>query len=271
MNKFKQEDYARLRLEQVDIEQVIPNPHQPRQVFNEEALKELADSISANGVLQPITVKETEGGYELIAGERRLRASKLAGYTKIPAVIAEADAEQSSVLALLENVQREDLNFFEEAKAYRKLSYDFGFRQEQIAELTGKSQPAIANKLRLLKLSEPIQKKITDAGLSERHARALLKIENEENREAALNKAIKNGYTVNQLEAYAAKQQEASVPKKGRTKLVIKDVRPFINSVNQAADIMRQAGLDVQITEEKEMDYYQMNIRVNYPKDKKEK
>ena len=165
---------------------IRPNPAQPRKVFDPAALDELADSIRQHGILQPLSVRRRGGGYELIAGERRLRAAELAGVTDIPCIVMSMDDRESGMAALVENLQRQDLDFIEEAMGIARLVKDWGMSQEQAARLLGKSQSAIANKLRLLKHSEPVLAALREAGLTERHARALLRLGSEEEKLAAI-------------------------------------------------------------------------------------
>ena len=160
----------------LDVNEIRPNPYQPRKYFDFASLQELADSIKQNGVMQPISVRVIHGcSYELVAGERRLRAAKMADCTEIPAMIIEASDRESAVYALVENLQRQDLNFLEEAEGYQNLMEDYGMTQEEIALKTGKSQSSISNKLRILKLPKEVKKALVDRKLSERHARALLR------------------------------------------------------------------------------------------------
>ena len=170
---------------------ISPNPFQPRQNFSPENLDELAQSIKTYGLLQPILVRRHQGAYQLVAGERRLRACKLLGWQKIPAVIREVNDSAMAAMALIENLQRENLSYFEEAEGYQRLLDEFGLTQEVLAQRIGKSQSTIANKMRLLKLATSIQQKLLEAGLSERHARALLRLPDNESREKVLEKIIK--------------------------------------------------------------------------------
>ena len=189
-----------LKIEHVAIDRVIPNPYQPRKVFSDAALQELADSILEHGLMQPITVRMIGNSYELIAGERRLKASKLAGLETIPAVIVEVTTKDSAVLALIENLQSENLNFLEESQAYHKIMQDYGYTQQELAATLGKNQSTVANKLRVLKLSPMVQKLLVENNLTERHARALLKLPNEEYQLMALEKVIKQELNVKRTE-----------------------------------------------------------------------
>ncbi|MFQ9801839.1 MAG: ParB/RepB/Spo0J family partition protein [Clostridia bacterium] len=200
MNSFDQSKYETLSVISVEISKIRPNPYQPRRSFDNLALGELAQSIKEHGVMQPISVRTLGDGYELIAGERRLRASQLAGLTMIPAIVVDITDQESAVLALIENIQRQDLNYFEEAQGYLNLIEDYDLRQEQIAKMMGKSQSTIANKLRLLKLSPQIQKDLMENGLTERHARVLLKLPDEALQRKVLHQVIEENLTVKHTE-----------------------------------------------------------------------
>ncbi len=184
------------RVMEIPIENIVPNPYQPRKIFSQTALEELSSSIKVYGILQPITVRQKDDKYELIAGERRFRAAKLASFKTIPAIINNMSDESSAVLALLENLQREDLNFIEEAMGYENLIKEHSFTQQQLAEKLGKNQSTIANKLRILRLPSDVKIKLVENGLTERHARALLKLPTEDLMKEVLDKIIKNELTV---------------------------------------------------------------------------
>ena len=168
------------------VRSIRPNPAQPRKIFRQEALTELSDSIRQHGILQPLSVRRVEGGYELIAGERRLRAAKMAGLTDIPCIIMHMDAQESGMAAMVENLQRQDLDFVEEAMGISRLLTMWHMSQEQVARLLGKSQSAVANKLRILRHSPVVLEALREGGLTERHARALLKLSEEEEKLAAV-------------------------------------------------------------------------------------
>ena len=225
---------------------IRPNPNQPRRHFDEAALRELAESIRQYGILQPLTVRRTLTGYELIAGERRLRAAKIAGLRSVPCLLARAEEESSSVLALIENIQRRDLHYFEEAAAIAQLIKTYGFSQEQAADKLGKSQSAIANKLRLLRLSPDCAALLREHELSERHARALLRLTDETERLAALKTIVARGMTVAQTEEYIEDllRKSAVTPPPRRPAYIIKDVRIFLNSVHHQLGIMQRAGVN---------------------------
>ena len=245
-------DFLSRRVLYLSTEEVRPNPAQPRRFFEEGALGELAESIRRHGILQPLTVRVGRGGYELIAGERRLRAARMAGLRTVPCIVAKADEETSSALALVENLQRRDLHFFEEAVAIAQLIANYGLSQEEAAERLGKSQSAVANKLRLLRLSPVCAARIRDSGLTERHARTLLRLCAEEERCAALSHIIEKGLNVTQSEAYIEEliQGKNKTPPPSRPTYIIKDTRLFLNSVSRGVDILRRAGVAAQVTRE---------------------
>jgi len=222
------------------------NPHQPRTIFDEKTLYELSESIKVYGVIQPITVRATHGhSYELVAGERRLRAANLAGLSKIPAIISDMSDKSSAVIALIENLQREDLNFVEEAHSFKKLMSEFGFTQEVLAARIGKSQSSVANKIRILKLSEPVLSTLVENNLSERHGRALLALPDEELRLKALSKITKEQLTVKKTEELVEKllnqKPEKNILKKN-LRFKLKDVKIFINTLKQSIAFMEKAG-----------------------------
>ena len=237
------------RVRWLAVEEIRPNPHQPRRQFDEQGLRELADSIRCYGILQPLTVRRGERGYELIAGERRLRAAKLAGERQVPCLVARVGEEDSALLALIENLQRRDLDCWEEAEAIARLITTYHLTQEQAAEKIGKSQSAVANKLRLLRLSDAVRASLREKGLSERHARALLRLSDEHQQLCALEEIHRRGYNVARTEEYVEEllQKNRLTPPKGRSTYIIKDVRLFLNSVERGLGLIRQAGIDAQI------------------------
>lgn len=227
----------------VSIDLVNLNPDQPRKVFNEEELIELADSIKEYGVLQPIIVsKSKEGEFFLIAGERRLRASKMAGLNKIPAIIKDVDCKNVALIALVENVQRENLTFLEEAIAYKKLMDDFGLSQVEISKRVGKQQSTISNKIRLLSLPEDILELLIDNRLTERHARALLKLDNADLRKKVLERIIANNLNVKQTEKLIEdimNKKEEEIRKAHKLSFI--NYKIYINSIKKAFDQIKDA------------------------------
>ena len=254
------------RIHYLPLALIRKNPHQPRKSFDDRALYELSESIKQYGVIQPITVRSVQGGtYELIAGERRLRASNMAGLNRIPAVITNMDDKDSAVIAVIENLQREDLNFVEEAESFIKLMNEFGFTQEALAKRIGKSQSTIANKIRILKLPRNILRTLLEHRLTERHGRALLSLPNENLQTAVLEKIISDNLTVKRTEGLVAKTLEAmGSDKKSKKKLrfKIKDIKIFVNSLNQSLDFMEQAGFSTEFEMDEKVGGYEFRIRL---------
>ena len=271
MKQFDEKTYGGMQVRVIDANQVLPNPYQPRRVFDALAMQELADSIKQHGVMQPISVRRMGSYYELIAGERRLRASKMAGYATIPAIVFEQNDQESALIALVENIQRQDLNYFEEADGYRNLMEDHGLTQEEIAKIVGKSQSAVANKLRLLKLSPEIRQVLIEQHLTERHARLLLRI-SEPERWQYLRKIVSDGLNVAQSERLVEEGMGGSeIPlpqtrkrneRKTNMRGYFKDLRLFTNTVKKAVDMMKTSGMVVDMEEEKREDYYEVRIRI---------
>ena len=231
------------------VEAISPNPEQPRRHFDPDQLEELASSIREMGLLQPLTVRRRAGNWELVAGERRLRACKLAGLTQVPCLSIAVDDRSSSLLALVENLQRRDLDFWEESLALRRLIDEWGLSQEECAKRIGKSQSAVANKLRLLKLPQEVLELLREHQCSERHARALLPLEDPELQRKAAGQVVKLGLTVAQTEALVGKLLSAA-PKKKKPTFIIKDVRLFLNTISRSMDLMRSAGVDARCQRE---------------------
>ncbi len=254
------------RITDIPTIKIRPNKTQPRRIFEEDKLRDLAKSIEENGILQPLTVRRvSQSEYEIIAGERRLRAAVLAGYSKVPCIVIKCNDRESAVLALLENLQRCDLGIFEEARGISKLIRRYGITQEQAALKLGKSQSTIANKLRLLNLSYDEQDWIVQAGLSERHARALLKIYDQELRKEALSKIIAENLNVAQSEQLIENMlYNCALPEKknGRQKIVIKDIRIFINTINKAVETMKQAGIDAVCKKRDSGDFIEYTLKI---------
>ena len=242
-------------------EEIVPNPSQPRRIFEEDGLRELAESIRRWGVLQPLTVRRRKGGWELVAGERRLRAAMLAGLTAVPCLPIEAEDADSALLALTENLQRRDLHFLEEAAALNAYLRKTGETQEVLAEKLGRSASALANKLRLLKLSPGCVREILEGGLSERHARALLAVSDPEAQTAAARHVRRQGLSVAQTERYLASLPAKSAPR-GRRSYVIKDVRLFLNSVDRGLRVIREAGVDAKTERQETEDAIILTIRI---------
>ena len=246
----------------VPQESILPNPNQPRQRFDYDELEGLAQSIRQNGILQPITVRPAaDGKFELIAGERRLRAARLVGVTKIPAIVVDIDQKKSAVFSLRENLQRQDLDFFEEAEAIDRLLTDYGMSQEEVGKKLGKAQSTLSNKLRLLRLPEEMRYQISRAGLSERHARALLTLDNDTLRQRALGIIIDRRLTVSEserlIEQMRSKNDRSRCNYRG-----IRDVRVFINTLNHAVDAIRRAGVDADAAKSETPEYIEYVVRI---------
>ena len=252
------------RIHMLPIERISPNPRQPRRHFPEQPLRELADSIRQHGVLQPLTVQKTPGGYVLVAGERRLRAAGLAGLTHVPCLLVRATPQDSALLALVENLQRCDLHYLEEAAAISKLITTYGMSQEEAARRLGRSQPAVANKLRLLRLSPACGELLRKYELTERHARALLRLEDEDTRLAALRHIGEKKLTVAAAEEYIEVQlQKKQMEGKQKKRLfIIKDVRLFLNSVDRGMETIRRAGVDARFDRQESEEEITLTIQI---------
>lgn len=239
-------EFLSTRVQYIPLGRIRPNPQQPRHSFDEEGLAELAASIRSCGILQPLTVRRAGEGYELVAGERRLRAARIAGLREVPCLVAQVGEEDSALLALMENLQRRDLDCWEEAQAIARLISRYGLSQEEAARRLGRAQPTVANKLRLLRLPEDVRALLRENSLTERHARALLRLQDPDVQRRAAGDMVRRGMNVAQAEAYVEKllQSAQVTPPRGRSTYIIKDVRLFLNSVDRGLHLMRQAGVD---------------------------
>ena len=239
-------EFLSTRVQYIPLGRIRPNPQQPRRSFDEEGLAELAASSRSCGILQPLTVRRAGEGYELVAGERRLRAARIAGLREVPCLVAQVGEEDSALLALMENLQRRDLDCWEEAQAIARLISRYGLSQEEAARRLGRAQPPVANQLRLLRLPEDVRALLRENGLTERHARALLRLQDPEVQRRAAGDMVRRGMNVAQAEAYVEKllQSAQVTPPRGRSTYIIKDVRLFLNSVDRGLHLMRQAGVD---------------------------
>jgi len=260
------------------VSEISANPGQPRRVFRDEALKELSQSIAQLGVLNPLSVRLRGGKFELVAGERRLRAAKMAGLSEVPCIVMNVNMEESSLLTLTEDLQRQNLNYAEEAEAIARLIRTYSLSQEEVARRLGKSQSAIANKLRLLKLPGDVLDGLLEAELSERHGRALLRLPTAEAQRAALGFIIENALTVAATDIYidsilsgatplSPPREEAEKPR-GKTLFVLKDVRVFLNTLSRSMDVMKQGGIDAEL-DKKETDD-ELVLTINIPKKKQD-
>ncbi|MBR1976520.1 MAG: ParB/RepB/Spo0J family partition protein [Phascolarctobacterium sp.] len=259
-----------VKVEKIAIEKIVPNPYQPRKTFDDEGLADLSASIAQYGVLQPLLVAPAENGdYMLIAGERRLRASKMAELKEVPVIISQYTSQQIAEIALIENLQREDLHYLEEAEGYEQLMEQFHLTQEAMATRVGKKQSTIANKLRLLKLSAKVREELRSAGLTERHARALLKIKDEAQQLEVLAVVVKNAYNVRQTEQYIEKLLEEKQPEKKKRMLIVNDVRVYLNSIKQVVNTIKTAGIPCEMEQNLEGDEVVIQLRIKNQKKQK--
>ena len=255
----------------LSTEDIVPNPVQPRKLFDDEGLEELSRSIKDYGILNPLSVRLRGSRYELVAGERRLRAARLAGLKEVPCILLDVNMEDASLIALVENLQRRDLDFIEEANGINQLIRMFGMSQEEAARRIGKSQSAVANKLRLLRLPQDVLEGLRQNGLTERHGRALLRLPDSESQRVALLYIIDNGLTVAATDAYIdallQAPEEPEPPKaEGRRTFVLKDVRVFLNTLSRSIDLMKQGGIDAGVRREETED--QLILTISIPKGK---
>ena len=250
----------------IPTEKLLPNPYQPRHKFESEDMLSLADSIKENGILQPLLIRRINNSdyFEIVAGERRLRAAILANVERVPCIEVDCDYEQSAVYSILENIQRCDLTFFEEATAIGQLIHHFGMPQKECAKRLGMSQPALSNKLRLLKLPVDVRYFIEKEGLTQRHARALLRLESEKDIWAALNTIREKHLIVEQTEKLIDSMTDNVIKPKRNILKIFKDVRIFVNTVNRAIETMKASGIDAE-TDKTETDEY-IEYRVKIPK-----
>ena len=253
------------RLAEIPVMYIFPNKSQPRRFFEEEELSSLSNSIYRNGIIQPLTVRRISSvEYELVAGERRLRAAIMAGFNKVPCIIMKCSDNQSAVFALIENVHREDLNMFEEAEAIKRLILECRMTQDQIARQLGKKQSTIANKLRLLKLNEAEQKFIIENKLTERHARLMLRVDENE-RIDVLEKIVADSLNVTESEKYIENMHNKVYEKQSKRKnekIVIKDVRIFINTLTKAFDTMKLSGVNAISNKIENDEYIEYSVKI---------
>ena len=257
----------------VPLSKIVPNPYQPRKEFESEALSELADSIRQYGVLQPLLVAPgKDGTYILIAGERRLRASIMAGLGTVPVIVSEYTTQQIAEIALIENLQRKDLHYLEEAEGYEKLVNTFHLTQESMAIRVGKKQSTIANKLRLLRLPVSVRNKLHDSKLTERHARVLLKLENEETQKAVLQKVLKGNLNVRQTEALVEKtlKENGKLDKKKPRIVIVNDVRIYLNSIREIMDTVKTSGIPASMEQDMDGDDVVVTLRIKNVKKRKD-
>ena len=257
----------------IPLSKIVPNPYQPRKEFESEALSELADSIRQYGVLQPLLVAPGKGDtYILIAGERRLRASTMAGLGTVPVIVSEYTTQQIAEIALIENLQRKDLHYLEEAEGYEKLVNTFHLTQESMAIRVGKKQSTIANKLRLLRLPSSVRKKLHDSDLTERHARVLLKLENEDLQKAVLQKVLKGHLNVRQTEALVEKtlKEAGKLNQKKPRFVIVNDVRIYLNSIKEIMETVKTSGIPSSMEQEMDGDDVVVTLRIKNVKKRKD-
>ena len=242
------------------VDSIRPNPDQPRRTFGREELQELTLSIAQVGLIQPLTVRPAREGYELISGERRLRACQLLGLREVPCIVERVDAEKSALMALVENVQRSDLSFWEEAEGYRRLLTVYGLSREELCRRIGKSPAFLSNKLRLLKLSSTVRAAAEQGALSERHVRCLLSLDDEAAQLRLVERIRQEGWSVRQTEAFVEKS--APRPKPLRVLRLTKDCRLFLNGLNTLLEQLRQAGMAADMVTEKRADGLDVTVHI---------
>lgn len=267
---FKNREKQIQRVVSVDVGLIVPNRSQPRGEFDEKELASLAESIRENGILQPINVRRCGVNYEIVSGERRLRAAKICGLSEVPCIIIEADDERSAVLALIENIQRRDLSYFEEAMAIEKLISYYGLTQEEAAARLGKAQSTIANKLRLLKFTDSERGLLVRGNITERQARALIRIDDQKLRVHALGEVIINRLNIEQTEKLIDEMLNGNFPKKSeapkpapRRKFVFPVPRLYINSINKIVRTMKEANIDCEAAMNRVGDCYEYIIKIH--------
>ena len=249
----------------IPVKSVKPNPYQPRKSFSSKGLRELTESVKQYGVIQPVTVRQTGFlTYELVMGERRLKACQMAGIEKIPAVVINSGENDSAILSLVENIQRENLSFFDEAEAISSLIETHNISQELLAKKLGKSQPAIANKLRLLRLDRKERSMIVEFGLTERHARSIIRIPDREKRFEILKKICDTGLNVKETEKLVDKIVYGKEKRDNKVKKVkiFTDIRVFTNTILHAVTSMKESGIDAESTRYENEDYYEYVIKI---------
>jgi ParB family chromosome partitioning protein len=253
----------------IPLEEISRNPFQPRREFDEIEIKELAKSIEMYGVLQPIVVRKAREGYQLIAGERRYRACRMIGAPTIPAIVQEMSDRQAAEVSLIENLQRKDLNYLEEAGAYAQLISEFGLTQEELAQRIGRSQSAIANKLRILRLAKELRCLIVPETITERHARALLKLNSVEVQKEVLLAIYEKDLNVKETEEIVENLRQNNIPQGvnhtghgQQVSIVIRDARIFLNTIKETVNRAKQIGLDMVMIETERDEEYEIVIRV---------
>lgn len=244
-------------------EDIQPNKNQPRKRFSSDALEGLAESIRQNGIIQPLIVRSLPNGqYELIAGERRLRAARLVGASRVPCIVLHISDEKSALLALLENIQRQNLDFFEEAEALVHLMLLYRLNQEEIASMLGKAPSTISNKLRLLRLPSQIRERILQAGLTERHARALLQLHDPQQMNTALDRILEKKLNAAQTDSLIRSMLDQQAPVRKPPIKLFKDVRIFVNTIMHAVETMQRAGIAADAVRSETKEYIEYVVRI---------
>ena len=247
---------------EIDINQIIANPYQPRTTFDKGALTELSQSILENGLIQPIVVRESlSGKYEIVAGERRFKAACMAGYQKVPCIVQEYTDLQSAQIALIENIQRENLTPIEEAEAFQTLIDMTGMTQQELAIKVGKTQSTIANKLRLLKLPETVKEALKERKMTERHARAMLSITDQQVIDEITKKVIDNKMTVSETEKVVREELKAH-KKTNKVMVLTQSVKIALNTIKQAVNMIRMSNIDIDMSEEDQDEVYVITLKV---------
>jgi len=256
------------QIKQIDINSIKPNKYQPRSIFSEEKIEELARTIHTHGVIQPIVIRPIgQDKYEIIAGERRYRAMKSLDWTEVPAIVRDLDDKETASVALIENLQREELTAIEEAYAYEKLLELHSLTQEALAQRLGKGQSTVANKLRLLKLPDEIKNAIMEKSLSERHARALIPLKDSELQVEMLKEVLEQQLSVKQLEARIQevknpREPGKKKPERTKRKSVSRDVRIALNTIKQSLSLVSKSGIEVETEEEDTEDFYTITVKI---------
>lgn len=248
----------------IPLESIVANPYQPRKIFSDDELIELAESIKHMGLIQPISVRKVDDLYEIIVGERRFRAVKLAGMKEIPVIVTEITDEQSAIMALIENIQRQDLNFIEEAEALSTLLEKHGFTQKILAEKIGKNQSTVSNKLRVLGLPDDVKDLLVSNNLTERHGRSLLKLKSEDDVRTVVKAIIKNELTVKATERLIESilaDEKHDLGKKQNIKYSI-NYKIYVNTVKQAYETILNTGAKVKYTEKDKGEYIEVVVKI---------
>ncbi len=256
----------------IDIEKIKQNPFQPRKVIEDDKIEELAQSIKASGLIQPVVVRRAGDGYQLVVGERRLLACKRLGWQKISAAVKVMSDNDMAAIALIENLQRENLNYIEEAMGYLKLMQSFKLTQEALAKKLGKSQSTIANKIRILKLDESVRKMLLENGLTERHARALLKVDSAAEQKAMIAEIVKSNLNVSEAEKIITRDSEKkNTGKRKKKKPIVRDMRIVLNTIRETIKMLKKSGIQPEVTERVEDDYLEVKIVLTRNMVKKQK